>query len=80
MARADFPDKNQNGYPDAFEVQESQILAQMAARRKAYMQRYGKAETRYIGTQTNPVEETNETYIAPVQKGSEANDVENLFR
>jgi hypothetical protein len=32
-------------YP--YEEQEAQLLAQMAARRKAYMQRYGQAETQY---------------------------------
>jgi hypothetical protein len=81
MAKAPFPDRNQNGYPDAFEAQEAQLLAQVSARRKAYMQRYGKAESSYSNTRPAPVNETNESYIAPAEtNASEENVVKNLFK
>jgi hypothetical protein len=35
-------------YP--YEEQEAQLLAQMAARRKAYMQRFGRAENKFTGS------------------------------
>jgi hypothetical protein len=81
MAKAPFPDRNQNGYPDAFEAQEAQLLAQLSSRRKAYMQRYGQAESDYSNARPSPANETNESYIAPANaKSSEENVVKNLFR
>jgi len=77
MVRAPFPDKNQNGYPDAFEAQEAQMLAQIAARRRAYMQRYGNAESTYTNAEPNPANDNGEP---PVQAGSEEKMIDDLFR
>ena len=74
MARAPFPDRNQNGYPDAFEAQEAQLLAQLSARRKAYMQRYGQAEQQFTSTQGTP--DAGE----PRDATSEEKMVQGLFR
>jgi hypothetical protein len=75
MARAPFPDSNQNAYPDAFEAQEAQLLAQISARRKAYMQRYGKAEQQFTSTQGAP-----ETGVSPRDAKSEEEMVTGIFR
>jgi hypothetical protein len=63
-------DANGNGYPDVFEAQEAQLLAQINARRKAYMSKMGQAEDQYVqsGGQSNDL---GDTY--------DSTDVDHLF-
>ena len=44
----DLMDANGDGYPDAFEAEEAQLLAQISQRRKQFMQGAGKAEERFV--------------------------------
>jgi hypothetical protein len=37
-----------SNYPEEYEDQEEQVLAQIAARRKAFMQKAGQAEEQYV--------------------------------
>jgi hypothetical protein len=37
-----------NNYPKEYSAQEQQLMDQISARRKAYLQKYGSAETSYI--------------------------------
>jgi hypothetical protein len=60
-------------YPYA--QQEAQLLAQISARRKAYMQRYGKAEQQFTSTQGAP-----ETGVSPRDAKSEEEMVTGIFR
>lgn len=48
-------DRDQNGYPDAYEEQESALLRQMAARRKSYLRRFGSSETKFINADNTPM-------------------------
>lgn len=41
-------------YPKAYATQEDQLLAQIAARRKAFMQKSGQAEQQFIRTGGKP--------------------------
>jgi hypothetical protein len=40
-------------YPKAYATQEEQLLAQIAARRKAFMQKAGRAEQQFTGEKPN---------------------------
>ncbi len=48
----DMTDANGNGYPDAFESEEARVMAQIAERRKAFMQKARIAEEEF--TSMNP--------------------------
>ena len=48
----DLTDGNGNGYPDAFEAEEAQLMAQIAQRRKQFMKGAGQAEEDF--TSINP--------------------------
>jgi hypothetical protein len=54
---AQFTDNNGNGYPDEYEAQEAKLLQQINARRKAYMNRMGNAETQFVKKNPAPVDD-----------------------
>lgn len=43
-----------NNYPDTYTQQEEELMRQIAARRKAYMQKYGSSESRYVNADNAP--------------------------
>jgi hypothetical protein len=51
----DLTDANGNGYPDAFEAEETQLMAQIAQRRKQFMQGAGQAEDMFTTSRNNEV-------------------------
>jgi hypothetical protein len=69
-------DNNGNGYPDAFEAEEAQLLQQINARRKMYMQRMSSAETQYA--QKNPAPIEDNSYNA-ADSTNEADSLKKLF-
>jgi hypothetical protein len=41
-------------YPDAYTQQEEELMRQIEARRRAYMQKYGSSESNYVNADNAP--------------------------
>jgi hypothetical protein len=68
--QVDMTDANGNGYPDVFDAEEAQLMRQIAARRKAFMNDMGKAEDMFTSY-------NNSEYIGD---GDDQQVMENLLR
>lgn len=62
-------------YPNELSEQEQQLMDQISARRKKYMEQYGAAESFYINA-----DKASRRYTAPTEGNSEEEISTNLFR
>jgi hypothetical protein len=65
------PDENLPvGYPAAYAQQEAQVLQQIAARRRAFLQRAGQNEQQFTGAAPQPAEMVQQSSV-PTASGEE---------
>jgi hypothetical protein len=70
-----------NNYPATYTQQEQELMRQIAARRKAYMQKYGSSEDEYVNADNVPTHhDSNFTYDKVGPDNGDGRDDLNLVK